>query len=186
MAPTEEQYFYEKMDQNGDGQISLREVEYEFEKHNIPLVSVFGENMPFFLTRVVSIDEDNENMPKDLNFELEKKIHSCFNRLQIILSKKNLTLYNVYKTYDGDKNGSLSFIEFSKIIKRLDNSFSEDDLAAVFNLCDSDHSKTIEFRELNEYFCKVIGIPYSLSIPPELQMAENQQRMRYYQQKKAY
>lgn len=151
-------------------------------------MSTFGDNLPFFLKKVVSVDEDGEEnyIPNKMNSELEKKIHDCFKRLQIILSKKNLTLYNVYKTYDGDKSGFLSFNEFSKIIKRLDNSFSEDELSAIFDLCDADNSKTIEFRELNEYFCKVIGIPYCLSIPPEEQLLENQQRIRYYQQMKAF
>lgn len=73
----------------------------------------------------------------------------------------------MYNAYDGDKNGELSFPEFSKIIKRLDNSFTEDELEAVFELVDADGSKTIEFDELNSYYCKVIGLPSSYLATPE-------------------
>lgn len=151
------------------------------------MASVFGEKLPPFLKKVVSVDNDSEdNSNNKLSPDLEKKIYNCFTRLQLILGKKNMTLYNVYRTYDGDKSGELSFMEFSKIIKRLDYSFSEDELTAVFELVDVDNSKSIEFRELNEYFCKVIGMPYCLYIPPEQVLEEKQRRMKYYQQKKVY
>ena len=128
----EEQYFYEKMDANGDGSISLKEVSTEFEKNSIPLASVFGNKLPFMLKKLVSIDEEPEEMGLNennkINPELEKKIQNCFQRLRTILEKKSLTLYKVYSAYDGDKSGELDFIEFSKIIKRLDPSFSQEEL----------------------------------------------------------
>jgi len=37
----------------------------------------------------------------------------------------------------------------------------------AFNLIDEDGSKTIEFDELNKYYCKVNGIPYSLNLGNE-------------------
>ena len=61
-----------------------------------------------------------------MDVELEKKIRSCFNRLEPTLTKKNLNLFKVFLAYDGDKNGQLSIDEFSKIMKRLDASFSDD------------------------------------------------------------
>lgn len=45
------------------------------------------------------------------------------------------------------------------MIIRLDPSFSDDDVHMIFEVIDTDHSKSIEFDELNEYFCKVNGIP---------------------------
>jgi hypothetical protein len=37
----------------------------------------------------------------------------------------------------------------------------------VFELIDKDKSKTIEFEELNSYYCKVNGIPERLDLPAD-------------------
>ena len=42
---------------NGDGAISLKEVSAEFEKHSIPLESIFQENLPIFLKKFSSFEE---------------------------------------------------------------------------------------------------------------------------------
>lgn len=57
MVTSEEQFFFEKMDMNGDGAISLKEVSAEFEKHSIPLESIFQENLPLFLKKFSSFEE---------------------------------------------------------------------------------------------------------------------------------
>lgn len=44
-------------------------------------------------------------------------------------------------------------------MKRLDGSFTREEVEAVFEFIDKDKSKTIEFDELNSYYCKVNGIP---------------------------
>jgi len=48
------------------------------------------------------------------------------------------------------------------MISRLDSTFTEDDIVSIFDAIDVDHSKTIEFDELNAYYCKVNGLPFSL------------------------
>lgn len=35
----------------------------------------------------------------------------------------------------------------------------------IFEVVDTDNSNTIEFDELNSYYCKVNGIPEALSLP---------------------
>ncbi len=57
--------------------------------------------------------------------------------------------------------------EFEKIMKRLDNTFSQDEITAVFDYIDTDKSKTIEFDELSSYYCKVNGIPELLELPSD-------------------
>jgi len=52
-------------------------------------------------------------------------------------------------------------------MKRLDNTFTQDEIQAVFEFIDVDHSKTIEFDELNSYYCKVNGIPEALELPAD-------------------
>jgi hypothetical protein len=45
------------------------------------------------------------------------------------------------------------------MLGRLDPSFSNEDISTIFDFIDTDRSKTIEFEELNEYYCKVNGLP---------------------------
>lgn len=89
-----------------------------------------------------------------------------------IITTKNLTLFKTFSAYDTDKSGELTLEEFKKILKKLDTSLDNEELAAIFEYIDVDHSKTIEYDELVTYYCKVNGIPPSMELPPE-----------YYQQK---
>lgn len=91
----------------------------------------------------------------------------CFVKLFKILSSKKLTLYKTFSAYDTDKSGELTIDEFEKIMKRLDNTFTHEEIVAVFDYIDTDKSKTIEFDELNSYYCKVNGIPESLELPAD-------------------
>ena len=52
-------------------------------------------------------------------------------------------------------------------MKRLDNTFSPDEIQGVFEFIDTDHSKTIEFEELNSYYCKVNGLSELIELPPD-------------------
>lgn len=46
-------------------------------------------------------------------------------------------------------------------MNKLDKTMPNEEILEAFNLIDEDGSKTIEFDELNKYYCKVNGIPYS-------------------------
>ena len=74
----------------------------------------------------------------------------------------------MFAAYDGDKNGQLSIEEFSKIMKRLDSSFTDNEVETIFDVIDQDKSKTVEFEELNYYYSKINGIPESLNMPPDM------------------
>ena len=45
------------------------------------------------------------------------------------------------------------------MINRLDPSLTKEDVGTLFDYIDTDKSKTIEFEELNAYYCKVNGLP---------------------------
>ena len=45
-------------------------------------------------------------------------------------------------------------------MNKLDKAMPNDEIIEAFNLIDEDGSKTIEYDELNKYYCKVNGIPY--------------------------
>ena len=46
------------------------------------------------------------------------------------------------------------------MMNKLDKTMPNDEIIEAFNLIDEDGSKTIEYDELNKYYCKVNGIPY--------------------------
>ena len=83
----------------------------------------------------------------------------------MILIKKKLSLYQVFDVYDKEKAGELSFDQFAKIITKLDKMFEEEELELIFNLVDTDKSKTIDFQELNIAYCKINGVPQKLYKP---------------------
>ena len=94
------------------------------------------------------------------------KVKKCFLKLHRILTSKKLTLFATYNAYDTDRNGQLTVSEFERILKRLDTSFTSEEIASVFNFIDTDGSKSLDFLELNSYYCKVNGIADTMEIPP--------------------
>ena len=45
--------------------------------------------------------------------------------------------------YDKDNNGCLKIDQFAKIIKKLDSTFTNEQIQSVFDLIDENNSKTI-------------------------------------------
>jgi hypothetical protein len=72
-----------------------------------------------------------------------------------------MTLKKVFNDFDKQKDGKLSENEFIKMMNKLDKTMPNDEIIEAFNLIDEDGSKTIEYEELNKYYCKVNGIPYT-------------------------
>ena len=67
-----------------------------------------------------------------MSSHLEIKVKKSFVKLYRILSSKKLTLYKTFSAYDTDKSGELTIEEFEKIMKRLDNTFTQDEVQSVF------------------------------------------------------
>jgi hypothetical protein len=53
------------------------------------------------------------------------------------------------------------------MMEKLDKTMPKDEIIEAFNLIDEDGSKTIEYEELNKYYCKVNGIPYTNGLQNE-------------------
>ena len=125
-----------------------------------------------------SLDEDSLDLCAQDKWdeEFEKKVRHCFNKLYQIISNKGLTLYKTFNAYDMDKSGELEIDEFQKIIKNLDPSFTVDEIKSIFELIDEDGSKTVEFDELNNYYCKVNGIPVNMHLPKEYRDKKKQMK----------
>lgn len=157
------------MDQNDDGTISIAELSGEMEKHHITFNKVVAEE---FINNLIGIKKSESYElesfdSKKMTNDLELKVKKCFIKLYKILTLKKLTLYKTFLAYDTDRSGELGLEEFSKILKRLDASFNEDEVVSVFEFIDTDRSKTIEFDELNSYYSKVNGIPENWDLPSE-------------------
>lgn len=131
-------------------------------KNHISLTSQCQNELTnFFLNKSESFSEQNmqDFKKKALSSDLQIKAKKCFVKLYNILTIKRISLYRTFVAYDADKSGQLAVDEFEKILKRLDGSFTKEEVEAVFSFIDKDKSKTIEFDELNSYYCKVNGIP---------------------------
>lgn len=143
-------FFCQKMDTDGDGKVSMEQLETEMKKHRIS----FNKNSETKVNQTGSYKVNTDQVSENL----EIRIQRCFIKLHEILSTKQLTLMATFQAYDTDRNGELKISEFERIIKRLDTSFSEEEIIAAFNMLDKSCSKTITFQELNEYYSSVNGL----------------------------
>lgn len=64
-----------------------------------------------------------------------------------------------FNAYDKDAMGSLTLENFKNMMARLDSKFTQTEIAAIFEVVDANHSKSIEFEELYAYFCKMNNMP---------------------------
>jgi len=92
-------------------------------KHHIGLHSQF-QTIPNF-----GGDKKSETT---ISREAENRIIDCFKKLQNIIRKRKVTLYNVFKVYDKDKSGSISLKEFKKLIGDLSSGKSMDGSNYIF------------------------------------------------------
>lgn len=76
------------------------------------------------LKKAMTFNEEYQQKDSELNQQLAKKAHKCFEKLYRILSLKHLTLYQVFTAFDTHSKDNLQIGDFKKIINRLDSSFS--------------------------------------------------------------
>lgn len=79
---------------------------------------------------------------------------------QIVMS--NSSLREIFQRFDNQKKGRLSYADFYKMMKNINKDIKDDEIEAAFGLIDEDGSKTIEFKELDNYYNKVNGVPMSI------------------------
>ena len=102
MTKEEISFFFEKMDGNADGAISVKELTAEMEKNKINF-NRQGEG------KKEPLQGSGELL---MSGDLHKKVKRCFIRLHNILTSKNLTLYQTFYAYDTDRDGDLTILEF--------------------------------------------------------------------------
>lgn len=127
------------------------------EKHRISFSK--GEEQNYNKLSKGNLFQSNDLVQlKALSTDLEFKVRKSFLKLNKILTTKKLTLFATYNAYNTDRNGQLTIAQFERILKRLDTSFTQEQIATVFDFIDVDQSKYIDFDELNSYYCKVNGL----------------------------
>jgi len=72
-------------------------------------------------------------------------------------------LFTVYDSYDKNKDESLSFEEFSKLLSKIDNTLTPAEQVLCFNRFDINGDKKISFDEFYRTICKIAGEPVSYS-----------------------
>lgn len=172
----ESDYIFAQTDLDGNGTISIQEIEQMMAAHNISLQSI-NPRIPG-IKRQDTSDSMSEEGGFVMSEATEEKIRSCFTKLMRILQKQNRLLYDVFMKFDKEKVGSLDRTEFRKMLKQLSQELDNDEIDSAFDLIDADHSNSIEFEELNNYFSKVNGIPPNLNQPQN----QGQQNPNFFQQ----
>ena len=76
---------------------------------------------------------------------MEDKIKKSFEKLHKTLTKRNLSLFNIFETFDLDKSGFLTLDELNGILIKLDKSFEKEEVKDIFKAIDVDGSNTIDF-----------------------------------------
>lgn len=74
------------------------------------------------------------------------------------MTNKGIYLHQVYDAYDVNKDGDMTVVELSRILRKLDETFSEEEMRISFDIIDISSNGSISFDEFHQYFCKCVGI----------------------------
>lgn len=117
-------YAFEKIDTDDSNTISLAELENTLMSHQIPMKSVSG---PKF-SKKASINSqgfENNTIADELEDRVQIKLVDAFRKLDKKMTSNSIQLYQVYDAYDINKDGDMTVKEFSRILRKLDESFTE-------------------------------------------------------------
>ena len=62
-----------------------------------------------------------------------------------------MTSAQMVRTFDANNNNKIDFDEFKKIVYSVDGFLREEELKAMFNEVDADHSGTISVQEFKRF-----------------------------------
>lgn len=157
LTSEEERYMFEKLDTNDSDSISLSELQDAMTANNIPMKSNYRP-----AERKDSITSDvsaNDGPSSEKRRFIELKIIAAFNRLSQKMTKNHISLRQVFDAYDVNKDGDITIKEFKRIMMKLDETLTDEEVQIAFSFVDVDNSQSIVFQELFEYFCKCTGEP---------------------------
>ena len=148
---------FQKLDTDDSNTISLAELESAMVSNNVPMKSAYRPQ------RKDSINSNGQTVGEGISQAkkntVELKIFNAFSKLNQKMLKNGITLVQVFDAYDVNKDGDITIKEFSRILKRLDETLTDQEIEIGFGFVDLDGSKSITFVEFNGYFCKCTGQP---------------------------
>jgi Ca2+-binding EF-hand superfamily protein len=147
---------FEKLDANDSDTISLAELENAMVLNNIPLKSNYR---PERKDSINSEGHATEQINAQKRQQIELKIIHAFNRLSQKMQKNHVSLRQVFDAYDINKDNNITIKEFKRIMFKLDETLTDEEIQMAFDFVDIDNSRSIVFQEFWEYFCKCTGEP---------------------------
>jgi Ca2+-binding EF-hand superfamily protein len=147
---------FEKLDADDSDTISLAELENAMVLNNIPMKSNYR---PERKDSINSEGHQHEGMSAQKRQFIELKIIHAFKRLSQKMHKNHVSLKQVFDAYDLNRDGDINIKEFRRIMLKLDESLTDEEIQIAFDIIDIDNSQTIIFEEFWKYFCKCTGEP---------------------------
>lgn len=88
----------------------------------------------------------------------------------------NSSLQEVFEVFDETNSRSLNRNEFMRMLKSVSQELADDEINVAFDLIDSDGSNSVEYKELNDYYSRVNGLPEERQ---EFKMKEERPNLQY-------
>ena len=124
-------YVFKEFDQDGNQTIELSEFKQAL-KHERNVKREKAHTVP---PKVQSQDSRAEKIVSDLKY---------------IISVNHINIKKVFKNFDTTKQMSLNIKDFTKLIKVIDESVSQEEINYLFMKFDADNSKSISLEEFEE------------------------------------
>ena len=153
-------YVFEKIDTDDSNTISLSELQVVLTSYQIPMKSVAVPNFAKKISMDSSGQQNGTTQGLETRNAVQQKLVTAFKKLDEKMTKNSLSLQQVYDAYDVDKSGDMTLKEFARIIKKLDDSLSDEEVKTAFLVIDTSENRSISFEEFNRYFCKCVGVAY--------------------------
>ena len=105
----------------------------------------------------------------------ETKVSKLGEKLGSIAKLKNIDIYKLFQSIDNNKNEKLEIDEFSRLLLKIDDNLTREQMEFIFNKVDRDNSNYIDFEEFKQWLAST-----STSMPNEMynvpKIAESQKR----------
>lgn len=108
--------------------------------------------------KTTMFEEEEQQTDQD-----QLRINELVIKLREKIEAHKVDLFTVYDSYDKNKDESLSFEEFTKLLAKIDSTLTPAEQSLCFNRFDINGDKKISFDEFYRTICKIAGEPASYS-----------------------
>jgi Ca2+-binding EF-hand superfamily protein len=133
---------FKLLDKNGDGRISIKELQEVFTNLNFKFTGAQLKKM----VSTIDIDGDGEVDIDEFTAMMSEQASS---NEKISLSPED-ELKEVFKLFDTDGNGKISPMELAQTMKALGENLSPEDIKSMMSEVDENNDKQIDFDEFKK------------------------------------